>query len=179
MSISPKTPSISSVDAAYIAGIVDGEGTITLTRKHRNEHRQLALTISSTERCLLEFVQTTLGVGKITNKRSSKSNHAPSFTYSVHNRQALILLQYIAPYLRTYKRHRAELILANYLDLTPRNGQYTPIQLERKSAFEAEVMSIKANSHFHNDAPGTRILQTLSGLESLTEGFPNIESEVA
>lgn len=146
MKSSPVPFSINPINAAYIAGIVDGEGTITLTRKHRNEHRQLALTISSTERCLLEFVKTTLGVGKITNKRSSKSNHAPSFTYSVYNRQALILLEHISPYLRTYKRQRARLILSNYLAVTPRNGKYTPIQLERKSAFEAEVMSIKPNS---------------------------------
>jgi hypothetical protein len=146
MSTSPDPLSINQIDAAYIAGIVDGEGTITLTRKHRNEHRQLAVTISSTERCLLEFVRATCGVGKITNKRVSKSNHAPSFTFSVYNRQALILLEHISPYLRTYKRHRAELILANYLDLTPRNGKYTPLQLERKSAFEAEVLSIRANS---------------------------------
>lgn len=97
MKSSPVPFSINPINAAYIAGIVDGEGTITLTRKHRNEHRQLALTISSTERCLLEFVKTTLGVGKITNKRSSKSNHAPSFTYSVYNRQALILLEHISP----------------------------------------------------------------------------------
>lgn len=145
MSTSPDPPSISLADAAYIAGIIDGEGTITLTRKHRNEHRQLAVTISSTERCLLEFVKTTLGVGKITNKRTSKSNHAPGFTFSVYNRQALILLQHIAAYLRTYKRRRAELILANYLDLTPRNGKYNPIQLERKSTFEAALLSIKAN----------------------------------
>jgi len=28
--------SLGAVDAAYIAGLIDGEGTITLTRKHRN-----------------------------------------------------------------------------------------------------------------------------------------------
>ncbi len=27
-------------EAAYIAGLIDGEGTITLTRKHRDENRQ-------------------------------------------------------------------------------------------------------------------------------------------
>jgi len=41
--------------------------------------------------------------------------------------------------------------LANYLDLTPRNGKYTPIQLERKSAFEAELLSIKANFNLNTE----------------------------
>lgn len=54
---------LSIADAAYIAGIIDGEGTITLTRKHRNENRQLAVTISSNERYLLEFIRQTIGAG--------------------------------------------------------------------------------------------------------------------
>jgi hypothetical protein len=45
--------------AAYIAGLIDGEGTITLTRKHQNENRQLAITISNTDRALLDFVLST------------------------------------------------------------------------------------------------------------------------
>jgi len=36
-----KVKKLSREEAAYIAGIIDGEGTISLTRKHRGEHRQL------------------------------------------------------------------------------------------------------------------------------------------
>jgi len=39
---------LSTVDAAYLAGFIDGEGTVTLSRKHKNENRQLAVTISNT-----------------------------------------------------------------------------------------------------------------------------------
>ncbi|WP_018231860.1 LAGLIDADG family homing endonuclease [Thioalkalivibrio thiocyanodenitrificans] len=66
---------LAAIHAAYIAGLIDGEGTITLTRKHRNENRQLAVTISSTERNLLEFVKETLGVGKITRIRNRGAQH--------------------------------------------------------------------------------------------------------
>lgn len=59
---------LSATDAAYIAGLIDGEGSITLTRKHRNENRQPAITISNTERILLEFVLRVTGAGKITRK---------------------------------------------------------------------------------------------------------------
>jgi hypothetical protein len=55
-------------DAAYLAGLIDGEGTITLTRRHSNERRQLVLSISSTERALVEWSLTSIGVGKITRK---------------------------------------------------------------------------------------------------------------
>ena len=34
---------LASVDAAYIAGLIDGEGTITLSRKHAADKRHLAI----------------------------------------------------------------------------------------------------------------------------------------
>lgn len=139
--------SINPVDAAYIAGVIDGEGTITLTRKHRNKNRQLAISISSTERPLLEFIKATIGVGKITNKATSKAHHSPSFAYAVYNRQALALLAEIQPYLKTYKRVRADLVLKNYLELTPRNGKYTSEILKRKKIFEEKLLSVKAYSN--------------------------------
>ena len=44
---------LSDVEAAYVAGIIDGEGTITLTRTHRGENRRPVVSISSTELPLL------------------------------------------------------------------------------------------------------------------------------
>lgn len=137
------TNSISAEDAAYIAGLVDGEGTITLTRKHRNENRQLAITISSTERNMLEFVLRTVGVGKITCKRISLPHHLPSFTYAVYNRQALHFLEQIQPYLKSYKTKRADLVLRNYISVTPRNGKYNEQLKQARNNFESEFFKIK------------------------------------
>ena len=146
MSTYKKTDSLCKADAAYIAGLIDGEGTVTLTRKHKNENRQLCVSISSTEMELLEFVLSATGVGKITNKKASKSHHSRSYAYAVYNRQALALLEQTLPYLRSYKRDRAALILKDYLTVTPRNGKYTTEILVRKKLFEQKVLSIKANS---------------------------------
>lgn len=137
------TNSLTSVEAAYIAGLIDGEGTITLTRKHRNENRQLSISISNTERRLLEFVHQTVAAGKITGKRITKTCHTPSFTYAIYNRQALNLLIQIEPYLRTYKAGRAELIIRDYLALTPRNGKYSEELRLARAEFESSVLSIK------------------------------------
>ena len=51
--------SLRAVDAAYVAGLTDGEGTVTLTRKRCNESRQLAVTISN--KALLDFVLGAVG----------------------------------------------------------------------------------------------------------------------
>lgn len=137
------TNQLNAVDAAYIAGLVDGEGTVTLTRKHRNENRQLAITISNTEKDLLDFVQNTVGTGKITRKRTTSTSHTPSYTYALYNRQALSLLEQIYPFLRTYKAERSKLILRDYLALTPRNGRYSEQQLLARNAFEVAVLGTK------------------------------------
>jgi len=135
---------LSRVDAAYLAGIVDGEGTVTLTRKHRNENRQPAVTISNTERSLLEYVREVVGAGKITGKRTANKRHTPSYCFAIYNRQALALLEQIHPYLRTYKRKRSSIILRDYLLVTPRNGRYSEEQRLARARFEGTLLAIKA-----------------------------------
>jgi hypothetical protein len=132
-------------EAAYLAGLIDGEGTITLTRRHANERRQLVLSISSTERALVEWSLTSIGVGKITGKRTSSAAHAPGLTYSVSNQQALNVLRQVVDYLRSYKQRRARLALARYDELTPRNGKYSGSQDAERRRFEDEFLSIRAH----------------------------------
>lgn len=135
--------SLAQTDAAYIGGLVDGEGTVTLFRRHRSENRQLVISISNTERPLLEYVLDSVGAGKITGKRTYQSHHTPSYTYTISNRQALALLNQIFPYLKTYKAKRSNLILRDYIRQTPRNGHYTPEIKQARDDFEHNVMKIK------------------------------------
>jgi len=123
-----------------------GEGTITLTVKHKGQHRQLAITISSTERKLLTFVLETCCVGKITSKRTYQDHHLPSYTYAVYNRQALSLLEQIVTYLQTYKLERAKLVLSTYLKVTPRNGKYSEKLTKEKKNFEKLFFEITARN---------------------------------
>ena len=134
---------LSKYSAAYIAGLVDADGTITVTRKHINENRHPALTISNTDRRLLEFVLETIGAGKITNKHRIAENHSPSFVFAIYNRQALEVIRQLRPFLRTYKAKRSDLILNDYLKVTPRNGKYNNATLRARKAFEERVLAIK------------------------------------
>jgi hypothetical protein len=133
-------------DAAYLAGLLDGEGTITLSRRHACDRRQLVVSIVSTERCVVEWIRLALGVGEITGKRTTSVRHSPSFTFTVANRQALAVLEQVQPYLRTYKRLRAQLVLHSYVSVTPRNGKYGPaLDLARRS-FEDAFFALNARS---------------------------------
>jgi hypothetical protein len=133
---------LDSVDAAYLAGLIDGEGSISLTRLHAGANRQLLLSISSTEQEWVDWAMNRIGAGKITRKRPGAPGHAPGLTYSIANRQALAVLRQVTPYLRSYKRQRAELVLDKYLAVTPRNGRYTDELRSARTAFEGEFAAM-------------------------------------
>jgi len=134
---------LTACQAAYLAGLIDADGTITLTRRHRNETRHAAVYISNTDRALLVFVRDLVGKGKITSKRTVAKQHRQSYTFAITNRQAMQLLGEIQPFLRTYKAKRAELMIRRYHELTPRNGRYTDPMLRAREQFERAVLDIR------------------------------------
>jgi len=142
---------LSSLEAAYISGLVDGEGTIALTRHNnrghtRDEYRRLEVVISNADFNLLKQVKNSVGAGQISLKRPRNKKHTMGYTYKICSRQAFNLLIQISPYLKTYKRKRGELILKNYIKLTPRNGKYSPKLLEQRKKFIKTFFSIPSPS---------------------------------
>jgi hypothetical protein len=135
---------LSVAEAAYLAGLIDGEGTVTLSRKHAGDMRQLVVSISNTELPILEFALLSIGAGKLTKKGTSKVHHTPSYAYALWNRQALALLAQVEPYMRSYKRERARLVLKDYVRLTPRNGRYTDAMQAERRIFEDSLLGLRA-----------------------------------
>lgn len=135
---------LSVAEAAYLAGLIDGEGTVTLGRKHAGDMRHLVVSISNTELQILEFARVSVGAGKLTRKRTSRAHHTPSYAYALWNRQALALLAQVEPYMQSYKRDRARLALSNYVRLTPRNGKYTEQMRAEREVFESTLLGLLA-----------------------------------
>lgn len=133
---------LTSTVAAYVAGLVDADGSISLTRRHRNENRQLVLSISNTDFNLLRQVNLLVGAGRITKKRTYSHRHKPSGEYKIENRQALELIRQLAPHLLTYKSLRADLVLSDYVRLTPRNGRYTNDIIQERAKFVQDFLSL-------------------------------------
>lgn len=140
-----KTMTLANEDAAYLAGLIDGEGTITLTRRQKEAERSIVITIANTERILVEHPLILTGVGRISSKRIFKEGHSPSWVYQVSGRQALEVIRQIAPFLKSYKRNRAELALQEYIRLTPRNGRYSTELLEERNRFVDTFFAINSN----------------------------------
>lgn len=103
-------------DKAYIAGIIDGEGSIMLTKFHKNQHPSPCLSIASTSLELLLWIKDKTGYGDIKSKKNYNiEKHQDSYVYTVKYNNAIELLNDITPYLVIpIKKQRAELILSEY-----------------------------------------------------------------
>lgn len=133
------------IEKAYLAGIIDGEGSIMLIRFKTNQHPAPCVSIASNSKELLNWIIQVTGVGKVKSKKNYNAyKHANSFTYEVKYNNAIELLQSISPYLRIpSKQLRAKLIINDYKKLTIRNGRYTKEQLLEKENFYKKFMSIQ------------------------------------
>ena len=122
---------------AYLAGLIDGEGTVTLTKERSySKFRAPVVSMASTSIELIDIFIQHYG-GTRCSKKKYKEHHKDSYTWRLSNNKALILLNDILPYmLEPSKVYRAKLLLSKYSELTSRNGKYTDNQALRKLEFE-------------------------------------------
>ncbi len=136
---------MTEIEKAYIAGIIDGEGSIMLQRFHTNQYPAPCVSIASTTIELLTWLKDTIGYGVIIKKKNyNPEKHKLSYSFVIKQNNAIKLLEDIYPYLIIEsKRKRAEMIITQYKSLTPRNGRYTEEQLQKKERFYEEFINAK------------------------------------
>jgi len=139
---------MTKTELAYVAGIIDGEGTIALNRKYKtSKWRWPRISISNTDKRLIDYLLRTLAKFSpvLIRKPPRKANHRCAYEIRMNSDNALALVKKLLPYLRVpEKRRRAELLVTKYKKLTPRNGIYTKALVRKKEAFEREFLGIKS-----------------------------------
>lgn len=135
---------MTKTEIAYLAGIIDGEGSIMLTKYHKSEYPSPCISISSTDLELLNWIKERVGSGRITNKKNYNiEKHKTSFTYTVNYDAAIKILFLVEPYLVINKKKlRASLIINNYKNVTARNGKYSEEKLKLKEQFYIDFMAL-------------------------------------
>lgn len=140
----------------YVAGIIDGEGTITLSRIHKSDPwRSPVISVSSTTPEILFALAKAFG-GHICKHKAYQQHHLPAFSWRLTNRKAIALCEQLQHVLLVpEKKRRAQLIARDYLKCTPRNGKYTELLRKKKTRFETTFF----NSATENRTP----VSTLKG----------------
>lgn len=123
-------------DAVYIAALIDGEGSILLTRNKPNEHRHPAITVPSCTQAFMSYLQNTVG-GRVSTKRTYKRGHSKSWVWALKSTAVLAVLKAVLPYMKEPEKiRRATLLLKLYNVVTSRNGKYSKEALRYKQHFE-------------------------------------------
>jgi hypothetical protein len=123
------------VSIEYLAGLFDGEGTVTLYKAKR-ENRKPALSVSSTTYRFMELLKQRLG-GSISNHKTYQEHYKQSWSWKVVGNKAIDAIALLHPYIQDpSKLYRMRHVLNNYRQVTVRNGKYTSEQLGVKLQFE-------------------------------------------
>ena len=113
---------ISITDAAYIAGLFDGEGSVDFKRRKEKRGKKtyycqrILMRIEMTDESVLNWVRDTLKVGTVRKRNRSpsvKAHWKDRWVYSVRFRQALYVCKLLWPYAQV-KLHKIEQIIDHY-----------------------------------------------------------------
>lgn len=128
-------------EKGYIAGIIDGEGSICLTKQGKWRHPTIQ--ISSTTKEMLEYVQSIIG-GTISLKNERNTSHKQAYAYKIDYQRAIEVLEEIVNLLHEPKKKaRALFIIQNYNNVTSRNGRYSAEKEQAKIAFEEKFFQLE------------------------------------
>ena len=131
---------MTDIEKGYIAGLIDGEGTISLLKDRADaKFRYPCLEMSSTTFAMLKKLQQIADGGAISSHKTYKSTYKQSWHYKLRGDKAIDLLNEVKDYLlEPKKKYRADLICSTYKQVTPRNGKYSEEMLQKKLQFEED-----------------------------------------
>lgn len=136
------TQDTAHVDDKYLAGIVDGEGTIAIPRDRK--WFTLRLTVYNNSYPLLQKLLAHFPAGNINQCRVESDNHAASFLISWSGKAALEVVRRIAPFL-VVKKRQADLAIEWFM-ITDMQDKGFLTEEQRQDA----LASIKSEMHMLN-----------------------------
>jgi len=126
-------------DLAYLAGIIDGEGCISLSKSHKNDryYYRLQLTITNTSAELKQWLEDKFG-GRIRTSYARSNNRSDILHWTVSGNQCQWLLRQVLPYL-IIKKPQAELALM--MNINPYGGtaRWNSIYTEEEESLREKI----------------------------------------
>lgn len=135
-------------DLAWCAGIVDGEGCISIGRYYPNskQHNKApvyrpSLVVNMTHKPTIERLASLLECGSISKHSECRLTRKQAWIWAVKDRKADAVLRVLEPYLFT-KRAEARMVIGYYG--LGSGTRYTGVSQELLAAREALFMSVRA-----------------------------------
>lgn len=117
----PQVNILQDVDAAYLAGLVDGEGSLTRAKDTDRGRGVWRLSIYNSEQNLVNWCKDVTGVGTvvtITSRQGTKNYHKPERNWRCFSWKAKKVLEQVLPYMRhTEKIERTKRLITELVAL--------------------------------------------------------------
>lgn len=126
----------------YMAGLLDGEGSIGISYHYNRLYRSPSISVTSTTEELVNWCKQNYG-GFISKKKTYQEHHKPCWVWSLTKWADIEnLLTNVLPFmLEPEKIRRGRLLLEEYKAVTVRNGKYTEPQRQAKLNFEQRFLA--------------------------------------
>lgn len=107
---STECKTLTPAQAGYIAGFLDGEGSIMLVRRSDHNSYNLRITAAGTVRAPMDWMSEVAGVGATFFRDRNNPNHRPTYWWQIAGDAARTLLLQVAPFMLV-KQQQAELAI--------------------------------------------------------------------
>jgi hypothetical protein len=148
---------LTKAQLGYIAGVIDGEGSISIIKASGKYHfsYQLRLIVTNTDYRMLKWLKDTIGYGNVAERKRkiTQPNWSPVYIYSVTATKAKNLLVTIYPYL-VIKREQADIAIEFTKTVLPqKNNIYgckgmKPDILLKRQEFKSRINFLNRRSKF-------------------------------
>ena len=118
-----KSGNVNELDTAYIAGLFDGEGSVTYSRRRQKKGPNkkhymfwdIRCEISMTDKYVMEWLHNILGFGAFNERKPTKSwiGKKTQWRWRCSHREALVFAKLLWPHAQT-KLHKLEQIIDHY-----------------------------------------------------------------
>lgn len=135
--------SVDPLDAAYAAGLIDGEGYVTIALTHNagypNPVYRGRIAVNMTTAEPLQWMLNTFGGSYFAYKTPPHPNHRPMIRWELQGRKVVPFLEALLPHFKL-KHRQAELILKLYTDHHGAGQRaVSSEELARRAAIKAEL----------------------------------------
>lgn len=137
-------------DIAYLAGIIDGEGcvSVAINKKNGRNYYRLTLDITNTNDNLMQWIQGIFG-GIVRTSYARSENRTNLHSWTASGNQAQVLIKLVLPYLKV-KLEQAKLALE--MNISPYGGacrwSYSGDEEEHRDAIYLDMKALNSkNGH--------------------------------
>ena len=132
-----------ATDWAYLAGVLDSDGCVSISKQTRNNrpYYSLRVFIANSSRPLIDWLLTNIGGSAFISNRHAPKHHKTVWRWTVRGYEAIPILRKVIPYLRV-KCKRAELAIQFAKTLRSDSRKLTDKELKQRERLHAILRSM-------------------------------------